>query len=60
MKPAALTDEQLDYVEKCLRNQWPWFPNKHHLIASLAAMARERNEMLAKQQPAPQPSLHGF
>ena len=44
-----------------LKNHWPWTPHTYGLIASLVAMAEERNEMLAaKQPPAPQPSLHGF
>ena len=60
MKPAALTDEQLKYVRHCLDNHFPWTPHKHPLIRALLAMAEERNEMLAKQQPTPQPSLHGF
>ena len=55
-KPAALSDEQLKYCEDCLRHRWPWTPHKYGLIASLVAMARERNTLLAekaaKQQEA--------
>ena len=61
MKPAALTAADLAYCKERLKNHWPWTPHTYGLIASLVAMAEERNEMLAqKAQPAPQPSLHGF
>lgn len=48
-KPTALTDAELAYCRECLRNHWPWGPHKHGLIASLLAMAEERNVWAAEK-----------
>jgi hypothetical protein len=51
-KPKALSDYELEYVGECLKHQWPWYPNKWHLIAGLYAMAVERNALLKEKGEA--------
>ena len=48
-KPAALNDDEMKYIELCLRNHWPFLENKHRLVAGLYAMAAERNALLAEK-----------
>lgn len=56
-KPAALTDDEMKYVELCLRKRWGFFENKLNLIAGLYAMAVERNTLLAEKAAAK--TVHG-
>jgi transposase len=51
-KPAALSDEQLAYCKERLKNHWPWTMHTHGLIASLVAMAEERNQLVKDQAAA--------
>lgn len=45
-KPQALSDKDLAYCRERLKNHWPWTPHTYETIASLVAMAEERNQMI--------------
>jgi hypothetical protein len=48
-KPVALTDRELAHCRERLKNHWPWTPHTHATIASLVAMAEERNALIREK-----------